>query len=558
MKLNKYIYMFMTGAIILGHSACVDVNDWDVDSSYDRLFRPNGVKVSADATTAEISWDLSPNTNYYVIEINPTDSLYGQTEEPRESSIVYGIDKSITTSPVTIENLVSNTKYFIRVRACSDAQGNSHWNYLEAFSFRTRSENILNAVDNSQKGEDYITLSWAAGLAVTHIEYAEVIGTDDNNNAILGETNTLQLTADQITAGEATVNGLKASTSYQFTIYNQSAPRGTRTVTTALQAPEGNLKVQIPAGSTLTQEMLDSWANEGSVTVIFDAATEYTLEGLDPVTGDPAGLTIPNNLSITFFGSNGVSKTILKASREVLMGGIHSYIRFENVIVKDAGAQYLFNQGSDATVSELSFKDSEFIDFARNVVRLKDQKSITIDLLSFENCIITNQGGGGYPCIGLDAKEYTISKMVFTNTIFNTLSHNVIALNNNSRGCATVNSVDFNNCTFYNTVGATRYLVDAGSADQGPTVTFNNSILGKSYGATLSNGVWASTSRGVRSKSVVVNNTYMTADGIFGSNAIKGCIDYSGTSDDLFNAPANGDFTIKDGGFPEGIGASIQ
>ena len=38
MKINKYIYMLMTGAIVLGNSACVDVNDWDVDSSYDRLF----------------------------------------------------------------------------------------------------------------------------------------------------------------------------------------------------------------------------------------------------------------------------------------------------------------------------------------------------------------------------------------------------------------------------------------------------------------------------------------------------------------------------------------
>lgn len=558
MKINKYIYMLMTGTIVLGNSACVDVNDWDVDSSYDRLFSPNSIKVSADATTAEVSWDLSPSTNYYIIEINSTDSLYGQTEEPRANSIVYGNDKSITTSPVTIENLVGNTKYFIRVRACSETQGNSYWNYLTDFSFKTKSENILNAVDNSQKGEDYITLSWTSGLAVTHIEYAKVVGTDENNNSILGEVKTIELTTEQIAAGEATVEGLEASTSYQFTIYNKTAARGTRTVTTALKAPEGNLKVQIHAGSTLTQTMLDSWAGEGSVTVIFDAAAEFTLEGVDPTTGDPAGLTVPDNLSITFFGNNGVSKSVLKIAREVIMGGKHSYIRFENVIVKDAGAQYLFNQGNDATVVELSFKDSEFIDFSRNIVRLKDQKSITIDQLSFENCIITNQGTGGYPCIGMDAKEYTVSKMVFTNTIFNTLSHNIIALNNSSRGCATVNNIDFNNCTFYNTVGATRYLVDSGSTDQGPTVTFNSSILGKSFGATLSNGVWTSTSRGVRSKSVVVVNSYMTADGIFGSSAIKGCTDYAGTSDDLFTAPANGNFTIKDGSFPEGIGASIR
>lgn len=559
MKMNKLKYMVLSGIVLflaaITVTSCDDANDWTTDSSYSRLFKVTKMGVTAEITSAEFTWTLTPNTEYYLIEVSK-DSLYDDIDMGTgKGSIVYGQDKNITKSPFTLTDLDSGSKYFIRMKSMSSTAQESKWSYLEAYSFKTKTENILNAVDADSKGEDYITLSWSAGAAVTHVDYAQVMGTDENSNLILGDVITVQLTDENKANGNVTITGLKASTSYQFIIYNNDNPRGTRVVATTLQAPEGNLKVEINAGVTLTQEMLDSWADKGSVTIIFEAGAEYTLNGVDATTGEIAGLTIPNNLSVTFFGKDGEKKATLKMAREVLMGGIHSYIRFENVIINDGGAQYLFNQGTEASASEISFKDCEFNDFARSIVRFKDQKSISVDLLSFDNSIITNQGSGNYACITLDAKEYTISKIDFTNTTFNTIQHNLIALNNNSRGCATVNTVDFNNCTFYNSVGDGRYLLDAGNTSQGPVVTFNNTILGKSNKATLKDGVWSSTSKGVRTITVNVNNTYMTADGVFGSNTVKGCIDYAGTSDDLFKDPVNGDFTIKDGSFPTGIGA---
>lgn len=559
MKMNKLKYMVLSGIVLflaaITVTSCDDANDWTTDSSYSRLFKVTKMGVTAEITSAEFTWTLTPNTEYYLIEVSK-DSLYDDIDMGTgKGSIVYGQDKNITKSPFTLTDLDSGSKYFIRMKSMSSTAQESKWSYLEAYSFKTKTENILNAVDADSKGEDYITLSWSAGAAVTHVDYAQVMGTDENSNLILGDVITVQLTDENKANGNVTITGLKASTSYQFIIYNNDNPRGSRVASTTLQAPEGNLKVEINAGVTLTQEMLDSWADKGSVTIIFEAGAEYTLNGVDATTGEIAGLTIPNNLSVTFFGKDGEKKATLKMAREVLMGGIHSYIRFENVIINDGGAQYLFNQGTEASASEISFKDCEFNDFARSIVRFKDQKSISVDLLSFDNSIITNQGSGNYACITLDAKEYTISKIDFTNTTFNTIQHNLIALNNNSRGCATVNTVDFNNCTFYNSVGDGRYLLDAGNTSQGPVVTFNNTILGKSNKATLKDGVWSSTSKGVRTITVNVNNTYMTADGVFGSNTVKGCIDYAGTSDDLFKDPVNGDFTIKDGSFPTGIGA---
>lgn len=38
-------------------SSCADQNDWDVDSSFDRLFHTTSLSVSPDENSAEITFD---------------------------------------------------------------------------------------------------------------------------------------------------------------------------------------------------------------------------------------------------------------------------------------------------------------------------------------------------------------------------------------------------------------------------------------------------------------------------------------------------------------------
>lgn len=541
-------YMAMAGVLTLFASltvtSCVDANEWETDSHYDRLFSPSSLSVDADATEAEVSWKSTSKSDYYIIEVS-VDSLYGTNEPTRESSIVFGTNKNITSSPYTLTELLGGTRYFIRIKGCSSSKGDSHWTYLEKFAFSTSKENILQTVETNDKGENFIILHWDPSLTVTTIKYAEILGTDESGSNILGEEKSINLTEENKTLGEVMIDGLNASTSYQITIYNGEIARGTRTVATTAATPQGNLKVILHAGETLTQDLLNSWVSEGSVTVTFEAGAEYTLVGVD-ASGAPAGLTIPNGLSITLFGEAGETKPVLNIQRELILGGIHSYLRFENLTMVDKGAAYLFNQGSDASASEVTFKDCNFNDFTRSIFRCKDQKTISIDKISFENCIVTNQGKE-YAFMTLDAKEYTIGSIEFTNCTFNTLAHNLVGLYNSSRGCANVNSVNITNCTFYNSIGSGKYILDAGSTEQGPTVTLTNTILSKTYTAKQGeDGTWTSASKGMRTKEVIVNNTYITADGIFGSNAIKNCIEYVNTSDKLFKDPENGDFTIID------------
>lgn len=73
MKMFKYIIgsgAFMLLASIIG-TACTDGNDWDVDSAHDRLFSVTASKISISAqpTSAEISWGTVPDAEYYVIPV---------------------------------------------------------------------------------------------------------------------------------------------------------------------------------------------------------------------------------------------------------------------------------------------------------------------------------------------------------------------------------------------------------------------------------------------------------------------------------------------------------
>ena len=557
--------MVLSGAFMLlattSITSCMDDNDWKTDSAYDRLFSPTGMSVDASTTDAEVSWKSYPGSKYYIIEVS-TDSLYGKTEEVRENSLVYGQQGEITSSPYKIDNLNSNSKYFIRVMACSDEQGNSHWNYLEKISFNTKAENILNSIPTSDRGEDFINVTWEAGMAVTHIAYAEVMGSSESGEALLGDMTTVELTAEQIANGAYTVEGLKGSTGYQITILNNGHARGTRTVTTRMELPEAQHVIRLAAGETLTQDSLIKYSNLSSITVRFTEGEVYDIIGVDPSTGEDGGLIIPSGMSITFFGAEGDVPATLNMKREVIMGGIHGYIHFVNVNLVDGGAQYLFNQGNDATAEEVLFMNTNFTNFARSIIRFKDQKAISVDNMTFDNCVVTNQGSGNYAFITLDASTYTINTLAFNNTVLNTLRHNGILMYNSGRGLAKVDQIEFNNCTLYNYIGSTRYFVDSGAKDTGPSIKITNTIFGKTFTSVLTDGVWDSKSRGIRGKAPVISNSFMTVDGLFDPNQkstlFTGYVDYNGTSDDLFTNPANGDFSIKDRNFEPGVGAVTE
>ena len=490
-KMKHIINKIVAGAFMLlttaGIISCTDINEWETDSQYDRLFSPGSFSVSATTTTAEVTWKATSGTNYYIIEVS-TDSLYGKTEECRENSIVYGTNKDIKKSPYTLEDLNSNTKYYIRIMGCSETKGNSHWNYLEKFSFQTKSENIFETVGSKDKGEDFITLRWDATLAVTHLEYAQVTGIDENGNSILGEIKTIDLSNAE---GSVKISELQASTSYQFTIYNGTHPRGTRIVSTTNPTPSANVKKYLYQGDALTQEDINALASEGSVTYIMEAGMELVWETLDETTGEMTGIVIPDGLSVTFFGAAGGEKPTIKSNKTIEIDGNHSYVSFENVAFVNTGSVYLVNEGNISNLSTLSFKDCTFDNYARSIIRLKDGASISISNVVIDNCIINNQGSENFPCFYWNNAKYTVEHFSLKNTTINSALHNVMDFRSSN-----MTSIEIDNCTFYNIIGSTRYLLDCQNI--APEINISNSIFAKVSSGVLTEGVWTSTSKGIR------------------------------------------------------------
>ena len=147
--MNKILGMALLSLSLVPFASCTDDNDWDVDSSHDRLFGVNreDLTLSEGDTWVEVSFTGMRGTEYYIIEVS-TDSLtdeMGMGASP--NSIVYGEDMSITASPDTIRGLTGETKYYLRMKAMSSQTPESRWVYFDngdgGTSFRTLAEQIF-------------------------------------------------------------------------------------------------------------------------------------------------------------------------------------------------------------------------------------------------------------------------------------------------------------------------------------------------------------------------------------------------------------------------------
>lgn len=223
MKTTKYIYGLELSLLlsVMFLNSCTDANDWNVDSSFDRLFgtKQSSFTVTEGAITAEVEWDATVNTEYYIIEAS-TDSLYDEIPMGAENSIVYGEDGAITQSPYTIKGLLGETTYYLRIKSMSK-DNQSKWVYLPDYKFTTDKEQIFSDVVDAEITDESVVLSWEAGLEVTHITY-----TQD------GELVTYEINDEEKASGKVIFTGLYAMTEYVFYIYNGETLRGEQTVTT--------------------------------------------------------------------------------------------------------------------------------------------------------------------------------------------------------------------------------------------------------------------------------------------------------------------------------------
>lgn len=539
-------------ALALSATSCTDGNDWDVDGSLSRLFGLNGDKItvetaetSATVTFSAFTSKAVPSPEYYVFEVSK-DSLYEGVENA--SIIKFGEDKTLTSSPVVLSGLDGDSKYYMRVKAMSSTSNESKWVYYkDGSSFKTKAEQIFNNVEATDLFEDHVNLSWTPGADVTHITYAN---TNDAENI-----QTINLTDEEKAAGKYTLAGLQPTSTYTITIYKNDVKRGQLQITTPAAMPAANFKYSLASDVTvISQDLIDEIAEKAkaaagnetnySATIGIPAGAKVALYGINDSDGGKTNVTIPDGMSVTFFGLAGGDAPTINLDKNLDIAGSHAFIKFQNVKLEENGAGYFINQSKACTVSEFTLENCEVSNLKTSFFRLQGSDAKSIGKLTLKNSIFTKLCAGyGFIHIDAGSGKGHLDNVEIDGCTFNSIcvTGKVFIFSKKTD----MQDITIKNSTFYNCNGNGQYFVDFNTDTFGPsTFTIENCIFGKSADEA--------TNKNIRSKTpATVANSFRTTDFF---KVIKGVNDTEFSSTQLFKDPANGDFTIKAGTLKEKAG----
>ncbi|MCI6047359.1 MAG: DUF5123 domain-containing protein [Prevotella pectinovora] len=531
MKLNKSIISkALFGAMMLlggaSFTACTETNDWDVDPAYDRLFHSSKVSVSPGEDQAEVTFKKMPDAEFYVIEIS-TDTLFDEVETT-EHSIYFGDkeDARITTSPYTMTGLEGSTKYYFRIKSCATNGKGSTWKYLDDtesnYSFTTKSEQIILDV---VPGSKTVKVSFKAGKQITE---AQIVKDDE---VLVSQP----VTADEVAAGELTISGLNAKTSYTVQLLNGENVRGKMKFTTTEPFPDGYEVINVAAGDDVKDLLAN--ATSDKVVVVFPQGMEYTALNEEAQTST---IKVPENIkSVYFWGAAGESKATVKFKGVSFDSSSMDVVRFYNLNLQYGANSdgYVLNQSGTFTLNSLEMEKCDVKDI-RGIFRFQSIVNSTVNAIKINDCVLTNIGTYGIVNTK-DQKSLTLGTVSITNSTLNTINS---VLTNTSQANF---SITLDHCTIWNCVPATKPYFDL-QKQTGVTVACTNSLIGAYYDFKDA----AQTVKGSSLKDIDATGTVYTSDFTWNSGYEIGS-QISETSAQLWANPAKtgADFTVQNSSY---------
>lgn len=354
-KIKNIIYTFCAALIA---TACTDGNDWEVDSSHDRLFATSessfSITPAENAAQAEASWKATPNTTGYVIEVS-TNPLSDEVPMGSEGSIVYGdgVEK-ITKTTYLLENLESETEYYARIKSVGDGKESNWVYYDDGGTFKTKKEQILKTP--TEITDSSIKVSWEENCTVTSLRIYDGKGYDQ----------TILLEAAELQSCSITIQGLDPMTAYTIEIYNGDRLRGTITVNTEA----GELAEVTVDNVTKNSVKLTCATIFDGYTLVTDGTipTEAEQTVSDATTVDISGLTENTKYEVYLFNDGViVGKASFTTLRDYPSGYNVVSITSESEFVSKIGSAsgnvvFTIPEGVEWNIGSVNINDNDAID----------------------------------------------------------------------------------------------------------------------------------------------------------------------------------------------------
>lgn len=531
-KIKKIICLAILIQCVLLFFSCVDKNEWEVDKSHDRLFSISKMSVSAYKTEADFIWTVTPNAEYYIVEVSK-DSLHDGIEMGVSNGVkVYGEDKLIVKSPYTLTSLESSTKYFLRAKAVSETK-ESKWAYLASVYFETKGEQIMLSVLPEERTDKSVILRWdAVGLPVSHIvlEYPE--------GEMLQKIR-VDLTAENIENSSVFIDDLIESTTYVATIYNEENKRGEISFRTNESIPLGGVSRTLDGTEDIVQYLDTITASD--VTLTLPQGSVYESMWINELSEPQTTLPIPDRItSLTIIGAEGEGEQAVINTTSIKLSPGLIKLRFRNIELrgKSNDSDYVVNESVTRPIENVSFDDCTINTF-RGVFRMQNETNTSsLSKISFLNCIVHNIGGYG---VVNGASKVLYGDINIENCTFYNLKEVFVVLRSKP------SAINMSSCTFYNTIKDGKYYFDMKNSDVDCTPSVfrvEKCIFGKIY-----SGLARATNPGNKVNNFIFDS-YATNDCLINSGyPLTGVDMYEGFSIDLFTDPDNANFSIKDPSF---------
>lgn len=502
----------------------------EFDSEFDlsRNFSPNGWNIIQRETDVEINWSpslFSTGDLSYTIELSKTQTF--QT-----------IDFTATadTTVVTVNNTQIGVRvpYYARVKALGNGtQEESKW-FVTPETFMIVGEQFFLPIGPNDLIDIAVILRWTATPGLTKITLAQ-----GSNPAI-----DIPLDATDLAATMKQINGLTPNTTYTAELYAGTLFKGILTFTTraALAGSVIDLRSFSGQPGILADTIPDVAA--GSIVVLKKGET-YTI---------PSTMDIPRAITIMpgFDFSTAETKIFMGGSSFNIPAGsdIDSIVFKDVTLYSDGyGSKYVFNISRACNINKIRF-DNCRVEIFRGVVRLQSAV-ITVKDFVVNNCIMDSLSN--YAVFSIDNVNCKADNITLTNSTFYK-AERIITSRSNSV------SIKIENCTFNEAPSGNNYLInyqDGSTLNKVTTgINISNCIFGIGKTTTSSSN---RSVRGIRADaSVTVSNSYKTSDFTYvpipdppngDPFAIPSLINYAGTSEQLWESPYTGNFSIIDNSF---------